>query len=79
VTEQFNALMVQARRDDDFTPEQFLNWFLKEQVEEVSSMNDLLKTIEHAGPNLLLVEDHLARATAEAADPTAPHAAGGAL
>jgi hypothetical protein len=42
-------------------------------------MSDLLRTIEHAGPHLLLVEDQLARATPEADDPTAPQAAGGAL
>ena len=45
VTEQFNALMAQARQDNDFTSEQFLNWFLKEQVEEVSSMCDLLAIV----------------------------------
>ena len=79
VSDQCEALTKLARDEGDLLSEQFMQWFLKEQVEEVSSMNDLLKTIEHAGPNLLLVEDHLARSTAEAADPTAPHAAGGAL
>jgi hypothetical protein len=45
-------------------------------------MNDLLKVIEHAGSNVLLVEDYLTRQAAKAAggvDPTAPPAAGGAL
>ena len=29
-------------QDGDYTSEQFLQWFLKEQVEEVATMNDLL-------------------------------------
>ena len=81
VTEQFNVLMAQARRDDDFTSEQFLNWFLKEQVEEVSSMSDLLAIVERAVENPLWAEEYLSREGIgeEAADPTAPRAAGGAL
>lgn len=79
VSDQCEGLTRIAREDGDLLSEQFMQWFLKEQVEEVSSMNDLLKTIEHAGPNLLLVEDQLSRAAPGAADPTAPHAAGGAL
>jgi hypothetical protein len=49
-------------------------------VEEVSSMNSLLTVVERARENPLLAEEYLAReSAAEAADPTAPHAAGGAL
>jgi bacterioferritin B len=81
VTEQFNALMAQARQDNDFTSEQFLNWFLKEQVEEVSSMSDLLAIVERAVENPLWAEEYLAREGIgeEGDDPTAPPAAGGAL
>jgi ferritin len=81
VTEQFNVLMAQARRDDDFTSEQFLNWFLKEQVEEVSSMSDLLAIVERAVENPLWAEEYLGREGIgeEEEDPTAPAAAGGAL
>ena len=61
VTEQFNALMAQARQDVDFTSEQFLNWFLKEQVEEVSSMSDLLAIARRAKDNPLWVEEYLGR------------------
>ncbi len=77
VSDQVAALTKLARDEGDYLSEQFMQWFLKEQVEEVASMNDLLKTIEHAGPHLLLVEDQLSRQTAGAADPTAPHPAGG--
>jgi ferritin len=82
VTAQITALANAARVESDYQAEQFMQWFLKEQVEEVSSMNDLLKVIEHAGSNVLLVEDYLTRQAAKAAggvDPTAPPAAGGAL
>jgi bacterioferritin B len=61
---------------------QFLDWFLKEQREEVSSMSDLLKIVERASAsNLILAEDYLARVQIgdEGADPSAPPAAGGAL
>src|SRR5690349_2323835 len=60
--------------------EQFMQWFIKEQVEEVSSMSDLLRVVERARENPLLAEEYLAReATAEAEDATAPAAAGGAI
>jgi ferritin len=81
VTEQFNGLMAQARQDNDFTSEQFLNWFLKEQVEEVSSMSDLVTIVERAVENPLWAEEYLGREGigGEGEDPTAPPAAGGAL
>jgi len=80
VTSQINAITAAARAEQDFQGEQFMQWFLKEQVEEVSSMSDLLRTCERANGNELQIEDYLAREdAAEAADPTAPGAAGGAL
>jgi len=81
VTEQFNALAGQARADGDFTSEQFLSWFLKEQVEEVSVMGDLLAIVERSRQNPLWAEEYLARETlvAGGSDPTAPPAAGGGL
>jgi hypothetical protein len=37
-------------------------WFVKEQLEEVSSMDQLLRVVQHAGEaNLLRVEEYLAR------------------
>ncbi len=56
-------------------------WFVKEQVEEVASMNDLLNVVERAKDNPLLAEEFLAREKIgdEGDDPAAPPAAGGAL
>ena len=81
VTAQFNRLAAQARQDGDFTSEQFLGWFLKEQVEEVASMSDLLTIVGRSRENPLWVEEYLGREGIgeEAPDPTAPPAAGGAL
>jgi ferritin len=81
VSDQINALAGIARTENDYTSEQFMQWFIKEQVEEVSSMSDLLKVVERAKDNPLLAEEYLVReATAsEGPDPTAPPVAGGAL
>jgi ferritin len=81
VTEEINALFKLARESGDYAAEEFLMWFIKEQVEEVRSMNDLLNVCEQADGNVLLIEDFLSRETIgdEGKDPAAPPAAGGAL
>ncbi len=64
VTQSINGIYDLALRENDHITSTFLQWFIKEQVEEVSSMNDLLKTVERAGEGgLLLVEQFLARGT----------------
>jgi ferritin len=80
VSEQIGGLATLARELGDYAGEQFMQWFIKEQVEEVSSMSSLLTVVERARANPLMAEEYLAReSVAEAVDPTAPHAAGGAL
>ena len=80
VSDQINGLLAIAREEGDFGSEQFMHWFVKEQVEEVSKMSGLLQVVERARDNPLLAEDYLAREPQdEATDPTAPPAAGGAL
>ena len=81
VTEEINALFKLAREGGDFPAEQFLQWFVKEQVEEVASMTDLLNVVERAKQTPLLVEEFLSREKIgdQGADPTTPPAAGGAL
>jgi bacterioferritin B len=78
VGEEIYALFELARERKDYRAEQFMQWFVKEQVEEVALMNDLLNVVERSKDNLLLTEDYLARENpgAESADPTAPPAAG---
>jgi bacterioferritin B len=81
VSDEIFALFKLARDEGDFPAEQFLTWFVKEQVEEVSSMTDLLNVCERAGDNALLIEDFLVREQIgdEGDDPAMPPAAGGAL
>jgi ferritin len=81
VGEEIYALFELALETKDYRAEQFMQWFVKEQVEEVSTMTDLLTVVERSADNALLVEEYLARERLgeEGADPTAPPAAGGAL
>jgi ferritin len=81
VTEQIAALAALAREEGEHVGGEFLNWFLKEQREEVASMSALLAVVERASDSILLAEDYLARQQIgdAGADPTAPPAAGGAL
>ena len=80
VSDQIVALMGVARDEGDYLSEQFLQWFLKEQVEEVSTMSSLLSVVQRSAQAPMFVEDYLAREhSAESEDPTAPPVAGGAL
>jgi ferritin len=81
VSEQINALAKLAREEGDYTSEQFMQWFIKEQVEEIASMSDLLRIVRRAQENPLMAEEYLARENPgeEEADPTAPPVAGGAV
>ncbi len=79
VSDEIFALFELARDLKDYRAEQFLQWFVKEQVEEVALMGDLLNVVERSKDNLLLAEDYIARESLgeEGADPTTPPAAGG--
>ncbi len=61
VTKQINALQALAAEEGDYAAKGFLGWFSSEQVEEVSSMSELLHTIQRAGDHMLLVEDFVSR------------------
>ena len=78
VGEEIYALFELAREIKDYRAEQFMQWFVKEQVEEVALMQDLLNVVERSSDNLLLVEDYIAREQPgeDGDDPTAPPPAG---
>src|SRR6266550_3214954 len=61
VTQQINGLVELARTQNDYITINFLQWFLTEQLEEVSSMDNLLKIVQRAGDNLLQADEYLAR------------------
>ncbi len=81
VSDQVAALAAVAREENDYLSEQFVQWFLKEQIEEVATMSALLAVVERSSDTPMFVEDYLVRERArpETTDPTAPAAAGGAL
>ena len=78
VSEQINELAATAREAGDYSSEQFMQWFIKEQVEEVATMGGLLRVAERAGEDASAIEEYLAREApgGEGADPTAPRPAG---
>jgi len=77
VTAQINQLTRIAREEYDFASDQFMQWFIKEQVEEVATMSDLLTVVNRAKNDVEAIEDYVQRETAnESADPTAPTVAG---
>ena len=61
VTKQINALMNRSGTEKDYLSHDFLEWFVREQLEEVSSMDMLLKMVQRTGESgLMLVESALA-------------------
>jgi bacterioferritin B len=77
VTEQINALLKTAREESDFASEQFMQWFIKEQVEEVATMSDLLAVVTRNRTDIEDIEEYVAREQrAGDTDPTAPRIAG---
>jgi len=78
VTAQINALAGVARSEGDYTSEQFMQWFIKEQVEEVATMSDLLRVVERSRDDVMEIENYMAREQSggESSDPTAPKPAG---
>ena len=62
VTKQINGLVDIAIKENDHISKNFLEWFVKEQLEEMSSMDTLLRMVQRAGETgLLFVENYLAQ------------------
>jgi ferritin len=77
VAEQINELTGIARDARDFASDQFMQWFIKEQVEEVATMSDLLTVVRRSKDDIEDIELWVARETGGAeADPSAPAVAG---
>jgi ferritin len=77
VTDQINGLLRIAREEGDFASEQFMQWFIKEQVEEVATMSDLLAVASRNRDDIEDIEEYVAREHGdEGEDPTAPRQAG---
>ena len=80
VSGRISELFGLAREEGDFLSEQFMQWFLKEQVEEEATMSELLDVAERTRDFPMTLEEYMARehASGPPEDPSAPEAAGGA-
>jgi len=69
VTDSIKALLALAEKENDRFTENSLQWFIQEQLEEVSSTDELLQIVRRAGDGgLLFVEHFLASKGEEAGD-----------
>lgn len=60
VTARVNALMAMAIEQKDYAAQDFLRWFVTEQIEEMSTMDNLLKIVKMAGEkSLITIEAYL--------------------
>ena len=80
VSGQISELFAIARDEGDYLSEQFVQWFLKEQVEEEATMTEILDVAERTRDFPMTLEEYLAREQpgGDHADPLAPLQAGGA-
>jgi ferritin len=80
VTGQISELVKIAREENDYVSEQFVQWFLKEQVEEVDLFSSLLAVAERSRERPMEIEEYIAREGVGGAgdDPSAPPVAGAA-
>jgi ferritin len=78
VTRRIGDISLQAREERDYRGEQFLQWFLREQVEEEATMSELLDVAERVRDFPMTLEEFIAREHpgGEGEDPTAPKPAG---
>ncbi|MBN2044993.1 MAG: ferritin [Anaerolineales bacterium] len=65
VTGQINNLMQIAVEEKDFIAQEFLRWFVNEQLEEISKMSTILNIIKRAGKDLLTAETYITEMIAE--------------
>ncbi len=81
VSRRIGELFALAREEGDFLSEQFMQWFLREQIEEESLMTDVLEVAERVRDFPMTLEEYIAREQPgeETNDPMAPEAAGGSL
>jgi ferritin len=59
-TEEIYALVELAAAEKNYIAVNFLQWFVSEQREEISSAETRLAVIKRAGPSVLMVEAYLA-------------------
>jgi ferritin len=80
VSMQISALAATAREQTDYAAEQFMQWFIAEQIEEVATMSDLLAVATRSRDRVMEIEDFIARehSGGEGSPPAQPRVAGAA-
>lgn len=69
VTRQIYELVELCQEERNHIAKRFLDWFVDEQLEEVTLIDNLLGIVERAGEdNLLYVEDYISRHGVEGAE-----------
>lgn len=68
VTRQIDELVALAEKESDYATRSFLQWFVDEQVEEVSTTTHLVQLAKMAGSNLLQLEACVHQLMAEEED-----------
>jgi ferritin len=59
VTKQINNLMDIAVSEKDYIAQEFLAWFVNEQLEEISKMSTILNIIKRSENNMLMAETYI--------------------
>jgi ferritin len=80
VSAQIGELFAVARAEHDYLSEQFVQWFLREQVEEEATMSEVLDVAERVRNDPMTLEEYIAREQpgGDHSDPLAPAQAGAA-
>ncbi|MEJ0091835.1 MAG: ferritin [Limisphaerales bacterium] len=68
VTESIKQLLTLAEKENDRFTQNSLQWFIQEQLEEVSSVDELLQIVQRAGDGGLLFVEHFLGSKIEAGD-----------
>jgi ferritin len=67
-TESIHALFQLSVDKRDYSTQSFLKWFIDEQVEEESTMQEMIGLLQHAGDDpsaLLVLNDQVGKRTPE--------------
>jgi len=63
VTGQINGLMDLAKQQNDYLAQKFLDWFVEEQLEEVTTMEKFLTIVRKLGEkNIYMLESIIVHA-----------------
>jgi ferritin len=65
VTKQINGLMDIAVEEKDYIAQEFLQWFVNEQLEEISKMSTILNIVKRSKDNMLMAETYITDTLAE--------------